>query len=64
MSPNPPKPILKIPEPIPIKVHISHKDQIPQWLHQFIENVVDVVGHVHCRFCAVAGIQNLSVDDH
>jgi len=46
MSPNPPK-------PIPVIVHIPHKDQIPHWMHEFIEKVVDVPGDGHCEFCAV-----------
>jgi len=71
MMPNPPKPIPKNPKPIPknpkpipVKVHIPHKDQIPHWMHDFIENVVDVAGDGHCGFRAVAGLGNLSVDDH
>ncbi|KEH19948.1 hypothetical protein MTR_8g063670 [Medicago truncatula] len=36
MSPNPPKPILVI-------VHIPHKDQILHWMHESIENVVDMI---------------------
>jgi len=54
----------KNPMSIPVKVHIPHKDQIPHWMHDFIENVVDVVGDGHCGFCAVEGLRNLSVDDH
>jgi len=64
MSPNLPKPILKNPKPIPVKVHIPHKDQISHWIHQFIEKVVDVTGDGHCGFRAVADLRNLSVDDH
>jgi hypothetical protein len=71
MSPNPhkpipknPKPISKNPKQIPVKVHIQHKDQIPHWMHDFIENVVDVAVDGHCGFRAVAGLRNLSVDDH
>jgi len=63
MSHNPPKSISKNPKPIPVKFYIPHKDQIPQWMHQFIEKVVDV-SDGHCGFCAVADICNLSVDDH
>jgi hypothetical protein len=40
MSLNPPK----IPKPNPVKVNVPHKDQIPPFLHEFIEKVVDVVG--------------------
>jgi len=71
MSPNPPKPIpknlkptLKNPKSILIKVHIPHKDQILIWMHDFIENVVDVAGDGHCGFRAAAGLRNLSLDDH
>jgi hypothetical protein len=65
MFPNPSKPIQKNlkstqknPKPIPVKVHIPHKDQIPIWMHDFIENVVDVAGDGHCGFHAVAGLRN------
>lgn len=64
MSHNPPKSIPKNPKPIQVKVHIPHKDQIPHWMHDFIQNVVDVAGDGDCGFHAVAGLCNLSVDDH
>jgi hypothetical protein len=64
MSPNPPKPIPRKPKPTPVKVHIPHKDQIPIWMHDFIEKVEYVAGDGHCGFRAVAGLRNLSVDDH
>jgi len=64
MSHNPPKLTPKNPNPTPVKVHIPHKDQIPIWMHDFIEIVVDVAGDGHCGFRAVAGLRNLSVDDH
>jgi len=51
MSPNHPKPILVI-------VHIPHKDKIPHWMHEFIENLVAVPGDGHCGFRAVAGLLN------
>jgi hypothetical protein len=59
-----PKSIPKNPKPIPVKVHIPHKDQISHWMHQFIEKVVDVTGEGHCGFHAVARLRNLSIDDH
>jgi len=71
MSPNPPKsspknpkPTSKIPKSTPVKVHIPHKGQIPIWMHDHIEKVVDVASDGHCRFRAIAGLRNLSVDDH
>jgi len=65
MSPTPPKPIPKIRKnPTPAKVNIPHKDQIPIWMHDFIEKVRDVPGDGHCGFRAVAVLRNLSVDDH
>jgi hypothetical protein len=33
-------------------------------MHELIEKVVDVVGDIHCRFCAVAGLLNMTVDDY
>jgi len=62
--PKNPKPTSKNPKPIPVKVHIPHNDQIPIWMHDFIEKVVDVAGDGHCGFIAVAGLRNLSLDDH
>ena len=45
MSPTPPKPIQKnSKKPTPVKVHIPHKDQIPIWMHDFIQKVTDVPG--------------------
>jgi len=45
MSPTPPKPTPKNPKnPTPVKVDIPHKDQIPIWMHDFIEKVTDVPG--------------------
>lgn len=65
MSPTPPKPIPKNPKkPTPVEVHIPHKDQIPIWMHGFIEKVTDVPGDGHCGFRAVAVLRNLTVDDH
>ena len=65
MSPTPPKPIQKnSKKPTPVKVHIPHKDQIPIWIHDFIEKVTDVLGNGHCGFRAVAVLHNLTVDDH
>jgi len=63
MSPTPPKPIPKNLKPIPVKVHIPYKDQIPLWMHDFIEEVEDVPGDGHCGFRAVAVLRNLIVDD-
>ena len=51
-------------KPTPVKVHILHKDQIPIWMHDFIEKVTNVPGHDHCGFRAVAVLRNLIVDDH
>jgi len=55
MSPGPPKPIPKTPKPtpknpksIPVEVYIPHNDQIPIWMHYFIEKVVDVASDGHC----------------
>jgi len=42
------------PKPISVKVHILHKDRIPYWMHDFIENVMDVAGDGHCGLRAVA----------
>ena len=64
MSPTPPKPIPKNLKPIPVKVHIPYKDQIPLWMHDFIEKVEDVLGDGHYRFQAVAVLRNFTVDDH
>ena len=65
ISPTPPKPIPKNPKkPTPVKVHIPHKDQIPIWMHDFIEKVRDVPCDGHCGFQAVAVLRNLTVDDH
>jgi len=64
MSPIPPKSIPKYPKPTPVKVHIPHKDQIPIWMHEFIEKIEDVPGDGHCGFRAVAVLRNLTVDDH
>jgi len=65
MSPTPPKPIPKnLKKPTPVKVHIPHKDQIPIWMHDFIEKVRDVPSDGHCGFRAVAVLRNLTVDDH
>jgi len=65
MSPTPPKPIQKnSKKPTIVKVNIPHKDQIPIWMHDFIEKVIDVPGDGHCGFQAVAVLRNLSVDDH
>jgi len=50
MSPTPPKPVPKNLKPIPVKVHIPHKDQTPIWMHGFIEKVNDVPGDGHCGF--------------
>jgi len=33
-------------------------------MHDFIEKLVDVAGDGHCGFRVVAGLRNLSVDDH
>ncbi|AES98802.1 hypothetical protein MTR_5g073000 [Medicago truncatula] len=55
MSPNPPKPIL-------VKVNIPHKDQIPYWMHEFIEKEVDVAGDGHCGVRAVADLRDMYVD--
>ncbi|KEH22913.1 DUF674 family protein [Medicago truncatula] len=43
--------------------------QIPKilsqfWMHDFIEKVVEVAGDGRCGFRAVAGLRNLSLDDH
>ena len=57
VSPTPPK-------PRPVKVHIPHKDQIPIWMHDFIQKVTDVPDDGHCGFRAVAVLRNLIVDDH
>jgi hypothetical protein len=57
MSPNPPKPIL-------VKVHIPHKEQIPQWMHEFIKKVVDVTSDGYCGFREVSGLRNLSANNH
>jgi len=56
MSPNPPKPIL-------VKVDIPHKDQVPHWMHEFIEKEVDVASDSHCGFRAVADLRDMYVDD-
>ncbi|AES82174.2 hypothetical protein MTR_7g109380 [Medicago truncatula] len=64
MSPNPSKPNPKNPNSISVKVDIPHKDQIPIWMHDFIEKVVDVADDGLCGFRAVAGLRSLSVDDH
>jgi hypothetical protein len=66
MSPSPSNPIPKNPKStpknpksIPVEVYIPHNDQIPIWMHK-----VDVAGDGHCGFRAVAGLCNLSADDH
>ena len=64
MSPTPPKSTPKNLKPTPVKVHIPHKDQIPIWMHEFIEKVVDLPGDGHCGFQAVVVLPNLNVDDH
>ena len=64
MSHTPPKPIPKNSKSIPVKVHIPYKDQIPLWMHDFIEKVEDVLGDGHYRFQAVAVLRNFTVDDH
>ena len=51
-------------KPTPVEVHIPHKDQIPIWMHGFIEKVTDVPSDGHCGFQAVAVLRNLTVDDH
>jgi len=33
-------------------------------MHQFVENVVGVVGDGHCELCGVADICGMSVNDH
>ena len=43
VSPTPPK-------PTPVKVHMPHKDEIPIWMHDFIQKVTDVPGDGHCGF--------------
>jgi len=63
MSHTPPKPIPKNLKPILVKVHIPYKDQIPIWMPEFIENIVDVPGDGHCGFRVVAVLRNLIVDD-
>jgi len=51
MSPTPPKPTTKNPKKSTLfKVDIPHKDQIPIWMHDFIEKVTDVPGDGHCGF--------------
>ncbi|KEH34242.1 hypothetical protein MTR_3g463560 [Medicago truncatula] len=47
-----------------VKVHIPHKEQIPHCMHEFIEKVVDVTCDGHYGFRAIAGLHNLSFDDH
>jgi hypothetical protein len=65
MSPTPPKPIPNnLKKPTPVEVHIPHKDQIPIWMHDFIEKVTDVPDDGHCGFRAVVVLPNLTVDDH
>jgi len=64
ISPTPPKSIPKNLKPILFKVHIPQKDQIPIWMHDFIEKVNDVPSYGHCGFRAVAVLHNLTVDDH
>jgi len=65
MSHTPPKPIPKnSKKPTPVKVHIPHKDQIPIWMHDFIEKVRDVPSDDHCGVLVVAVPRNLTVDDH
>jgi len=58
MSPTPPKPIPNNPKPIPVNVDIPNKDQIPLWMHDFIQKVVDVPGDGYCWFRAVAVLRN------
>jgi len=51
MSLTPSKPTLKNLKMLtPVKVDIPHKDQIPIWMHDFIEKVIDVPGDGHCGF--------------
>jgi len=65
MSPTPPKPTRKnLKKATPVKVEIPHKEQIPIWMHDFIEKVTDVPDDGHCGFRAVAVLCNSTVDDH
>jgi len=70
MSRNPPMQIPKNPKKLPIILtqlrlkSTYHTNQIPIWIHDFIEKVVDVAGDGHCGFRAIAGLCNLSLEDH
>ena len=52
------------PNPPPIQVNLPHKDQISSFMHQFVENVVVVVGDGHCGLCVVAGLRGMYANDH
>lgn len=39
-------------------------DQIPLFMHQFMENMVDVEGDDHCEFRIVSGLFGRYVDAH
>jgi len=57
ISPNPPI-------PIPIKVNIPHKEQIPTFMYEFIEKVVDVDGDGHCGIRAIVVLRDMYIDDY
>ena len=55
-SPNPPLGQRNFPFP--------YMDQLPLFMHQFIEDIVDVAGDGHCGFRAVSGLLGRSVETH
>lgn len=57
ISPNPPILIL-------IKFNIPHKEQIPTFMYEFIEKVVDVDSDGHCGFRAVVVLRDMYIDDY
>jgi len=53
-SPNPPL----------VQRNFRYMDQLPLFMHQFIEEVVDVAADGHCGFRAVSGLLGRSVETH
>jgi hypothetical protein len=47
-----------------VKVDFLNKDQIPSFMHEFIEKVTNGVGDGHCGFCVVVGIHAMYDDDY